>query len=387
MELQKTSIDSIKEISLTDEFRLQESSRHSYELLSHALAILNALAVYGEHFLLWRPTAFSLPDGVNASLIPSLPGTPGHRHQKLVFATSGDNPSPPDWIDAQTRRHLLNNPTYDVVVEQDGSGKLRTIQEAVDAYNENSIRRVIYIRAVITGSRNVALEQGTTTVRSATLIVLGRGFIGRSFKVENTAGPLGYQAVAFRGTADRTVMYQVTFDGYQDTLYAHSFRRHYRGCTILRHSRLRFIAKMTTLPRKQNTYTEQGRTDAHQNTGFSFQNCIFDGMDHLKLNTALHKSYLGRPWKQFFVCVIMKSEVKDHIDPQGWLPWNKTSFGLFTSFFAEFENFGPGSSTVNRVPWSRQIWSAATAIRYHASSFVQPRQWVADHNIPLTTTL
>lgn len=148
-----------------------------------------------------------------------------------------------------------------------------------------------------------------------------------------------------------------------------------------------FIAKMTTLPRKQNTYTEQGRTDAHQNTGFSFQNCIFDGMDHLKLNTALHKSYLGRPWKQFFVCVIMKSEVKDHIDPQGWLPWNKTSFGLFTSFFAEFENFGPGSSTVNRVPWSRQIWSAATAIRYHASSFVQPRQWVADHNIPLTTTL
>lgn len=147
MELQKTSIDSIKEISLTDEFRLQESSRHSYELLSHALAILNALAVYGEHFLLWRPTAFSLPDGVNASLIPSLPGTPGHRHQKLVFATSGDNPSPPDWIDAQTRRHLLNNPTYDVVVEQDGSGKLRTIQEAVDAYNENSIRRVIYIRA------------------------------------------------------------------------------------------------------------------------------------------------------------------------------------------------------------------------------------------------
>lgn len=79
-------------------------------------------------------------------------------------------------------------------------------------------------------------------------VVLGRGFIGRSFKVENTAGPLGYQAVAFRGTADRTVMYQVTFDGYQDTLYAHSFRRHYRGCTILRHSRLRVRERRCLLP-------------------------------------------------------------------------------------------------------------------------------------------
>lgn len=218
--------------------------------------------------------------------------------------------------------------------------------------------------------------------------------------MENTAGALGHQAVAFRGTADKIAMYQVTFDGYQDTLYAHSYRQYYRECTIsgtvdfifgnaaASFQSCKIIAKQTTLLGQRNTYSAQGRTDAHQSTGLSFQNCLFDATPEVKSNTTFYKTYLGRPWKAYSVCVIMKSELMDHIDSTGWLPWNTTDFGLYTSFFGEYHNYGPGSSyNSSRVPWSHQISSGSTADKYQAINFIRARKWVTGYDIPLTESL
>ena len=56
--------------------------------------------------------------------------------------------------------------------------------------------------------------------------------MGRSFKVQNTAGPSGHQAVAVRVSADQVIFYRCIFEGWQSTLHAHTFRHLYRECTI-----------------------------------------------------------------------------------------------------------------------------------------------------------
>ena len=56
--------------------------------------------------------------------------------------------------------------------------------------------------------------------------------MGRSFKVQNTAGPSGHQAVAVRVSADQVIFYRCIFEGWQSTLHAHTFRHFYRECTI-----------------------------------------------------------------------------------------------------------------------------------------------------------
>ena len=179
-------------------------------------------------------------------------------------------------------------------------------------------------------------------------------------------------------------------------MYVNTFRQYFRECTITGTVDFIFgnaaasfqncdiVAKKTTLIGQQNTYTAQGRTDPHQSTGVAFQNCTFDGTPDLKSNTTLYKTYLGRPWKAYSVCVIMKSDLMGHIDPTGWLPWNTSTFGLYTSYFAEYTNFGPGSNTAQRVAWSHQISAASLANNYQANNFVQASVWVT---VPLTTTL
>lgn len=214
------------------------------------------------------------------------------------------------------------------------------------------------------------------------------GFIGKFFTVRNTAGSVGQQACAVRVSADLVAFYQVKFDSYQDTLYAHTFRQFYSQCIVQGTVDFMFgnsntvfqdctlVAKTSSLIGQQNTYTAQGRTDPHQNTGLAFQDCNFVGTPYLYKNVVDYPTYLGRPWKQYSVCVLLRATLQGHINPTGWLPWNTTSFGLYTSFFAEYRSKGPGSATRYRVKWSHQITDPRTANHYQAGSFIQGKSWL-----------
>lgn len=422
MEMHTTCIDALVLVADGVGQQLLQQATQTDQLFSNALAFVNALAKYGDDLTTWKNTAFGFFGDLTDLHIPSIPGV-GNR--KLLSSDwMSESNDVPNWVDAQTQRHLLQANTYNVMVAKDGSGDYTTIQAAVDAHKVNNARFVIYVKAgiyneqvivpkkckyltivgdgdttILTGSRNVALMSGMTTFKSATLIVSGEGFIGKSFLVQNTAGAAGHQAVAFRGSADKIAMYKVTFDSYQDTLYAHSFRQFYRECTIRGTVDFIFgngaasfqscyvVAKKTTLPGQQNTYSAQGRTDPHQNTGLAFQNCTFDGTTALKADITNYKTFLGRPWKAYSRCVLLKSELMGHIDPTGWLPWNTSTFGLYTSYFAEYQSSGAGANPTKRVSWSKQISLPTTADDYIATNFVQASQWVPNYGIPLTTRL
>ncbi|XP_030496988.2 probable pectinesterase/pectinesterase inhibitor 51 [Cannabis sativa] len=310
--------------------------------------------------------------------------------------------------------------TADATVCKDGGdGCYKTVQEAVNAAPNNGVKKfVIHIKAgvyeetvrvplekknvvflgdgmgktVITGSLNVG-QPGISTYNTATVGVLGDGFMANGLTFQNTAGPEAHQAVAFRSDSDLSVIENCEFLGNQDTLYAHSLRQFYKSCRI--QGNVDFIfgnsasffqdCQILVCPRQikpekgeNNAVTAHGRTDPAQTTGFVFQNCLINGTeDYMKLyhsKPAVHKNFLGRPWKEYSRTVFVHCNLEALITPQGWMPWSQ-DFALKTLFYGEFDNSGPGSDLSQRVSWSSRIPAEHVSV-YSVQSFIQGDDWI-----------
>ncbi|KAK6152995.1 hypothetical protein DH2020_012634 [Rehmannia glutinosa] len=247
-------------------------------------------------------------------------------------------------------------------------------------------------KTVITGSMNVG-QQGVSTYNSATVGVLGDGFMATGLTIQNTAGPDAHQAVAFRSDSDLSVIENCEFIGNQDTLYAHTLRQYYKSCRIQGNIDFIFgnsaaffqdclilVAPRQVVPEKgeNNAVTAHGRIDPAQSTGFVFQNCVINGTDaYMGLYYAkpsVHKSFLGRPWKEYSRTVFIGCTLEALITPDGWMPWSG-DFALNTLYYGEFENTGPGSNISKRVGWSSQI-PAEHAYSYSIQNFIQGDRWI-----------
>ncbi|XP_028778198.1 pectinesterase 2-like isoform X2 [Neltuma alba] len=251
-------------------------------------------------------------------------------------------------------------------------------------------------KTIITGSKSVG--GGTTTFRSATVAVVGDGFIAQGITFRNTAGASNHQAVALRSGSDLSVFYKCSFEGYQDTLYVHSERQFYRECNI--YGTVDFIFGNAAVvfqncnifarnpPNKVNTITAQGRTDPNQNTGISIHNCRITAASELKAVQSSVRTYLGRPWKQYSRTVIMKSFLDSLINQAGWLEWSG-NFALNTLYYGEYMNTGSGSSTANRVKWSgfHVITSASEASKFTVGNFIAGNSWLPATSVPFTSGL
>ncbi|XP_038902853.1 probable pectinesterase/pectinesterase inhibitor 20 [Benincasa hispida] len=246
-------------------------------------------------------------------------------------------------------------------------------------------------QTIINGNKNVV--DGSTTFNSATVAVEGTGFFGVNLTISNTAGPAKHQAVALRVSADNATLYSCIFEGYQDTLYTHSLRQFYRECDIYGTVDFIFgnaavvlqncnIYARLPLSGQFNALTAQGRTDPNQNTGTSIHNCTIKATPELAANPAT-KSYLGRPWKEYSRTVYMQSFIDAFIDPAGWKEWDGT-LNLNTSYYAEFNNSGPGSDTSRRAPWVVGVINATVANSFTVSQFLAGDQWLPPTAVPYT---
>ncbi|KAE9589579.1 putative pectinesterase [Lupinus albus] len=316
-----------------------------------------------------------------------------------------------------------------VVVNLDGSGNFTTINDAVDAapnntgtnngyyviyvvtgvYNEyvsipKSKQNVMIIGdgincTVITGNRSVV--DGWTTFQSATFAVVGEGFVAVNISFRNTAGSNKHQAVAVRNGADMSTFYNCNFEGYQDTLYTHSFRQFYKNCNI--YGTIDFIFGNSAavfqdcyiyprLPMRNqfNAITAQGRTDPNQNTGISIQNCYIVASYELGDATNNYnkmKTYLGRPWKEYSRTVYMETFIDKLIDPKGWMEWSG-NFGLSTLYYAEFSNWGPGSNTSKRVTWEGyHLINGNDAHSFTVYKFIRGDRWLPRTGVPFKAGL
>ncbi|KAL5171488.1 Pectinesterase 3 [Glycine soja] len=330
----------------------------------------------------------------------------------------------PEWLGAAERRLLQVNSsetTLDAVVAQDGSGQFRTIGEALKLVKKKSEKRfVVHVKegrylenidldkntwnvfifgdgkdkTVVVGSRN--FMDGTPTFETATFAVKGKGFIAKDIGFVNNAGASKHQAVAFRSGSDRSVFFRCSFNGFQDTLYAHSNRQFYRDCDITGTIDFIFgnaaavfqnckIMPRQPLPNQFNTITAQGKKDRNQNTGIIIQKSKFTPLE----NNLTAPTYLGRPWKDFSTTVIMQSDIGSFLKPVGWMSWVPNVEPVSTIFYAEYQNTGPGADVSQRVKWAgyKPTLTDGEAGKFTVQSFIQGPEWLPNAAVQFDSTL
>ncbi|XP_058770332.1 pectinesterase-like [Vicia villosa] len=342
---------------------------------------------------------------------------PSHRR---LFEVDSDGY--PEWMTGPDRKLLADMSTGaavtpNVVVAKDGSGKFKTVLEAINSYPKNHVGRyVIYVKAgvydeyitidkkkkkilmygdgptktIITGKKNVV--DGWKTMRSATFSNVAEDFICKAIAFENTAGPDKHQAVALRVQGDRSAFYDCAMRGYQDTLYAHAHRQFYRNCeisgtvdfifgygsTLIQNSKI-IVRKPSA--NQQNIVVADGTIQKNMPTGVVMQNCEIMPEPALQADRLKVKSYLARPWKAYSRAIFMENIIGDLIQPVGFLPWNGNLF-LDTCYFAEYANTGPGADVKARVKWSKGVLSKADATKYTADQWIQGGIWLPATGIP-----
>ncbi|CAL5191860.1 unnamed protein product [Lathyrus oleraceus] len=285
----------------------------------------------------------------------------------------------PSWVTSKDRR-LLESTVGDikanVVVAKDGSGKFKTVAEAVASAPDNGkARYVIYVKrgtykekveigkkktnvmlvgdgmdaTIITGNLNFI--DGTTTFNSATVAAVGDGFIAQDIGFQNTAGPEKHQAVALRVG----VVFQKS----------------------------KLVARKP-MSNQKNMVTAQGREDPNQNTATSIQQCNVIPSSDLKPVQGSIKTYLGRPWKKYSRTVVLQSVVDSHIDPAGWAEWDAASKDfLQTLYYGEYLNSGAGAGTSKRVTWPGYhiIKTAAEASKFTVTQLIQGNVWLKNTGV------
>lgn len=303
-----------------------------------------------------------------------------------------------------------------MTVASDGSGDVRTIQEAVDAVRPDNRRPfLIRIRPGIYREKvriekpfvHLAGEDAAATVvtwddhatktfpdgrrygtfESYTLLVTGDDFRAEGLTIENSAGPgsaVG-QAVAASVDADRTVFRRCRFLGHQDTLFTGPLpprpltsdtfgtpreslprrptRQYYADCFFQGDVDFLFGGATAVFERCEVFSSDRGEpvngwvtaasTPEGQAHGYVFLDCRLTG------DAGPGTVYLGRPWREFAKTVFVRCWMGPHIRPEGWHDWDKPA-AQTTSFYAEADSTGPGSQGT-RVNWSHQLPASQAA--------------------------
>ncbi|MBA0723489.1 hypothetical protein Golax_004066 [Gossypium laxum] len=424
MELMESSMDRIMDsmVAVEKQDATSYSNAHAWlsSVLTNHVTCLDGLE--GSAWTLMEPGLIDLISRARTSLAIFVSFSP--RKTKLIDPLIDGFPS---WVSNKDRKLLQSLPNEikaNVVVAKDGSGKYKTLGEAVAAAPDKSkTRYIIYVKkgtykenveigknkknlmivgdgmksTIITGSLNVI--DGSTTFRSATVAAVGDGFMAQDIWFQNTAGPQKHQAVALRVGADQSVINRCQIDGYQDTLYTHSNRQFYRDSEITGTVDFIFgdaavvfqnckLVVRKPMDKQSNMVTAQGRIDPNQNTGTSIQSCNIIASSDLEPVKGSFKSYLGRPWKEYSRTVVMQSHIGDHIDPSGWSVWNG-DFALKTLYYGEYVNKGPGAGTSKRVKWPgyHVITSAEEAKKFTVAGLIQGGSWLKPTGVKFTEGL
>ncbi|KAF6153345.1 hypothetical protein GIB67_003535 [Kingdonia uniflora] len=202
-----------------------------------------------------------------------------------------------------------------------------------------------------------------------------------------------HQAVALRVNAGLAAVYRCVINGYQDTLYSHSFRQFYRECDIFGTVDYTFgnaavvlqgcnIVSKLPMPGQYIAITAQSRDTPDMNTGISIQNCSILASDELYESNLMVESYLGRPWREYARTVYLESYIDDFITPAGWKEW-PGDVGLGTLYYGEYSNSGPGSRTDNRVTWpGYHVMEYYDASNFSVSEFITGKEWLDSTSFP-----
>ncbi|XP_065860170.1 putative pectinesterase/pectinesterase inhibitor 28 [Euphorbia lathyris] len=327
----------------------------------------------------------------------------------------------PMWLSPARKRLLAATPATikpDITVAQDGSGQFKTIDEAIKKIPDFRTKPfVVYVKAgvykekitfkraathvmligdgptktKITG--NASFASGVSPIMTATVSVSGSHFIAKDIGFENTAGAIGHQAIALKVQSDMSIFYNCHINGYQNSLFAHTYRQFYRDTTISGtidtvfgdtaavFQNCKFVIRKP-IDLQKCTITAQGRNDTRQTTGFIIQNSTITAeKDYLAVKET-NPAFLGRPRNPYSRTIFMHTNIENVINPKRWSPWMGT-YGTETCFYAEYENKGTGADTSKSVTWKgvKKI-TAQKAAEFSAAKFIDGDSWITSSRVP-----
>jgi pectinesterase len=268
-----------------------------------------------------------------------------------------------------------------IVVDRNGTGHFRTIQQAIDsvrAFNPAGtvtifIKKGFYKEKLIIPTHvcnlHIVGEDRDRTIinyddhaninkmgtfKTFTLKISGNDILMENLTVENSAAQLG-QAVALHVEGDRITFRNCRFLGNQDTIYAgrENSRQLFDNCYI--EGITDFIFGPATawfegcsIHCKRNSYITAANTPQTIDYGFIFNNCT------VTLADSVNAVYLGRPWRAYSMTVFMNCTLPKGIHPNGWDNWRNPENEKTVRYY-EFNNTGEGATTNERVKWIKLL--------------------------------
>jgi pectinesterase len=273
-----------------------------------------------------------------------------------------------------------------IIVAQSGKANYKKVQQALDAVPLNNKRPVIILikngiykeKLHLDSSKNFVTiigedkfktiltyddhtgkisPKGDTinTRTSASFVVKANNFSAENITFQNDAGFNAGQAVGLESDGDKATFYNCRIVGNQDILFTNNDNscQYYKGCYI--EGTTDFIFGSSTvwfehchIHSKKNSHVTAASTPPEHIFGYVFNDCILTG------DSSLHSVSLGRPWRPYASVTYLHCYIGQHILPEGWRNWNNTE-SYKTARYAEYENYGPGANTLQRVKWSKQL--------------------------------
>lgn len=281
----------------------------------------------------------------------------------------------------------------DLIVAADGSGTVKTVQEAIDKVPENNQKRfVVFIKKGIYNQQikipsnkpyisfigesaettkltfNISNKAAGSTSAAYAFYVGGHDFYAENITFENSFGQ-GSQAVAVLTEADRVVFKSCRFLGWQDTLYAKNGRQYFEHCYV--EGSVDFIFGQAAAVFDRCAIHSKGdgyiaapmRFAADEASGYVFINSKLTGANTDK------GVYLGRPWRAYGRAVFLDTEMDAHIRAEGWNNWGKAE-NEKTAYFAEYNSKGAGAKPESRVKWMHLLLKEEAA-QFETENFLK----------------
>ncbi|KAK9699382.1 hypothetical protein RND81_08G170400 [Saponaria officinalis] len=290
-------------------------------------------------------------------------------------------------------------------VSKDGSGKFKTITDALNSVDEGNSNRVIvaiapgvykekikierfkpYITLYGTHPKNmpVITFDGTAkdygTVDSATLIVESDYFVGANLIIENSAPRpdgkrVGAQAVALRISGDSAAFYNCKFKGFQDTICDDKGDHLFKDCYI--EGTVDFIfgearsiylnSEIKVIPGDPLAYiVAHARKNDDGVGGYSFVHC--------KVTGTGRNAFLARAWMEAARTVYSYCTLTDAVHPEGFSDNRKPQMQK-TVYFGEYKNSGPGASRSGRAKFAKQLTDKEAEL-FISLEYIDAAKWL-----------
>lgn len=289
---------------------------------------------------------------------------------------------------------------YDIIVAKDGGGNFTKVQDAFDAVPDNNSKRtIIFVKAgvykeklkLVSTKKNVTLigesykntiltyddyaEIAGGTSKSFSTLIEADDFYAENITFENTIDSnlsqykKGGQAVALMVNGDKCIFHNCKISGFQDTFYLKANKRTYiKDCIIDGTTDFIFGSAIALfdncfIQSKRDSYITASNQDVGKNKyGFVFKDCVI--MANPRKDAT--KVSLGRPWGAGANVVFITCFEESHIIPDGWSVWSKEpehkAFNNWkTTYYAEYNCYGPGYNPDNRIEWSHRLSETAAS--------------------------